>query len=153
MSADDVSSSFAAYLDFARVTAHLTSENGGPLVAAILDRPNSIETVHHLLAVAIYSRVLEERAQEANHPRIASQINEWRMTLEEIVRARWRNLNGVVYPNDLPLPEVDADSILVEFMRDRELMGILGLQVGWAPDLKRIAPDRDLKGFDPGGLS
>jgi hypothetical protein len=34
-----------------------------------------------------------------------------------------------------------------------ELMGVLGLQAGWASDLKGIDPDLDLKATDPDGLS
>jgi hypothetical protein len=38
-------------------------------------------------------------------------------------------------------------------MQDTELMGLLGLQVQWDSDMKRIDLDRDFTGLDPDGLS
>jgi hypothetical protein len=43
--------------------------------------------------------------------------------------------------------------LLSGLMQDDELMGLLGLQVEWESDMKRIDPDLDFKGFDPDELS
>ena len=47
----------------------------------------------------------------------------------------------------------DERTLLSGLMQDGELMGILGLQVQWDSDTKRVDPVSDFTGFDPGGLS
>ncbi len=44
----------------------------------------------------------------------------------------------------------DQRTLLSGLMQDHEL---IGLQVPWGSDMKRVDSDRDFTGFDPDGLS
>ncbi len=84
-----------------------------------------------------------------HRPQAASVAHSWADMAYVGSQETWRLLYGTT-----PMPPPDIFAVVVDFMNDSELMGILGLQPGWTPDLKRVDPALDLKATDlDSGLS
>lgn len=147
---EDAAARFAAFQALSRVFQYLDSEKCESLLLAIGNRPDSLEKVQRFQVVEILNGRVQETAQEYHQPKAASRAKLWTVAAHAGANAVWKRLHAAdVRP---PLPSIDEVEVelLIDFMNDAELMGILGLQAGWTPDLKKIDPDLDLKSTDTG---
>jgi hypothetical protein len=126
-----------------RVAERFMAQTFQSLVSAIAKRPDTLEKVHRLLAVE-HMAFSVSKAAGTYHTRTAHVAGSWGIALHGEVREVWRRLYG-----RRPMRNPDQNAMVRELMtNDAELMGILGLEVEWTPDVKRIDPDLDLKATD-----
>jgi hypothetical protein len=139
----------AFYQALNRVSERLSPETCEALLDALDKRPDSIEKFHLFHAVGLLAgAIADDLFAEFGHQG-AYLARYW--TTEANLRASgvWRRLYGGAEVWGAPrMPSVNDHSVLADLVDDAELMGILGLQPGWTPDLKQIDPDLDLKATD-----
>jgi hypothetical protein len=136
----------AALQALGRVFQALDRENSQGLLLAISRRPDSPEKVQRFQAVEVLSRRMLAAAQEHHRTVGAEWASMWANVAEAAAKATWQRLGGsagAFTPADQGGPEV-----LLDFMDDAELMGILGLEPGWTADLKQADKELDLKSTD-----
>ena len=148
MSADDIAAQLALYQAQNRTLNRFSPQTSELLLFTIAERANTPEKVHRFQAVEIFNRAIADHAEKTHRPVAASVAHSWATVAQVGSQETWRLLYG-----EIPMPAPDIGAVLVDFMNDPELMGILGLQAGWTPDLKVIDPDLDLKANDLGDLS
>ena len=140
----NASSRFAVFQVLGRVFQHLNSENLQSLLLAIAHRPDSLEKIHRFQALETICRTVQETAVKYERPEAASWANLWAVGARSAARAAWKRLYGESAPPMPPAEQLDS-TVLLDFMNDAELMRLLGLEVGWTPDLKRA--DKELDGL------
>jgi hypothetical protein len=152
MPAEDAAAARLAFAQvLGRVYDRLFEQGCEPVIKAIAQRPNSSDKLQRFQALEILNRRVEKFAEEHDVPEVAASAHVWTTLARLCAKTVWRNLSAT---EGASVPAPNETSVLVGFVDDAELMGILGLQAGWPPDVKRIDPDLDLTATDlDGGLS
>jgi hypothetical protein len=132
----------AALAALGRVFRALDRVNTQTLLLAIGQRPDSVEKVKQFQAVEVLSRRMLEVAQEARRPVGAEWAQLWATMAHAAAGAVWDRL-GMTKEYPLAAPDQIDAMVLIDFMNDAELMGILGLEAGWTPDLQRADTELD----------
>jgi len=129
-----------------RVYDRILDQGCEGLLMAIAQSPDSQEKVERLQALEILNDRVARFAQQNHLTEVASSARVWATLARLTAKSVWGHLAAP----GTPTPAANETVVLVDFMDDAELMGILGLQPGWTPDLKVIDPDPDLKATDLG---
>ena len=145
---DSASARLAFAQVIGRIYDRILEQGCEAVIIAIAQRPDSAEKVQRLQALEILNRRVEQFAEQHNLPEAAMAGRLWATLAMLSAKTVWGHLSATA-----PMPVHSDTVVVVAFMDDHELMGILGLQAGWTPDLKRIDPDLDLTTTDLGGLS
>jgi hypothetical protein len=122
-----------------RVYDRILEQGCEPVIMAIAQRPDSLEKVQRLQALEILNRRVGQFAEREDVPEVAESAHAWTTLARMCAKTVWRNL-----AKGASVPAPNETAVLVDFMDDAELMGILGLEAGCTADLKRIDPALDL---------
>jgi len=109
-----------------RVFQALDRDNSQALLLAIGRRPDSREKVQRFQAVEVLSRRMLEAAQEHHRPVAAEWASVWAGVAEGAAKATWGRLG--LSPHALTAADQVGPEVLLDFMEDAELMGLLGLE-------------------------
>jgi len=137
-SRDDANPLYAFVQAVRRVMDNWTPENVEALIRTLTKREDSLEKVRLLQVVELLtSRVRDELVKLSGHGLESSRANSLVTRAHSHSHHAWLHLYG----ERTPMPSADDQwGLLRELVDDAELMGILGLQVGWNPDYKQIDP-------------
>jgi len=126
-----------------RVYDRILDQGCEALLMAIVERPDSMQKVQRLQALEILNRRVEQSAEEHNLPDMAKDARVWSTLFRLTAKAVWSNLG-----TGAAMPSPNEMVVVIAFMADGELMGVLGFQPDWDADLKGVDPDLDLKATD-----
>lgn len=152
----DANALFAFSQALGRVVDRITPETAKSLLTAIDTRADSLDKLHRYQAVEILTLQIYENLYEICGPEVACVAHSWATSAQEHGRRVWERLHGDTAIDDYwerlhhypVMPSPDDYPVLVDFVDDVELMGLLRLEAGWTPDLKQIDPDLDLTSTD-----
>ncbi len=142
---DAVSARLAFVQVLGRVYDRILEQGCEPVLMAIAQRPDSLEKLQRFQALGILNRNVELFAGQHGVPEVTRSARAWATLATLCAKRVWRNLSAI---EGAPVPDPDENAVLVDFVDDAGVMGVLGLQAGWTPDLKVIDPDLDLKATD-----
>ena len=133
------------------VSERLTPTTCEALVDALDKRPDSVEKVHLFQAVGLLiTAIADDLFAQFGHQG-AYRARYWAGRAHHSGEAVWRRLYGGPEIWGAPrMPSVDDHPVLVDLVDDPELMGLLGLEAGWTPDLKQLDPAVDMTPTDQG---
>jgi hypothetical protein len=140
----------AFYQALSRVSERLIPETCKALLEALDKRPDSLEKFHRFQAVGLLTTAIADDLFAQFGHQGAYLARYWATAANLRANGVWRRLYGDPQFFGPPMPSVDDHPVLVDLVDDPELMGLLGLEAGWTPDLKQLDRTLDMTSTEEG---